>query len=95
MSGLRRALEPLYPPRVWTVNEHEGGNGPNEPPVEVPYYPYEETMRTKQVGDLLRHELAAPGYGYREYRIVLMDETGVYAVLVEDAGGILTEAMVR
>jgi hypothetical protein len=95
MSQLRRALEPLYPAKVWTFNVHEGGNGPDQPAVEVDYKLYQETVATKRVGDLLRHDLAAPGYGYREYRIVLMNEVGVYAILVKDRGGILTEAMVE
>lgn len=85
----------LYPARVLTYNVSEGGNGPNADAVEVDYYFYRDAVATKKVGDIVRHELSAPGYGYREYRITRIDERGVWAVFVNDQGGMLTVEMVR
>lgn len=72
--------KPLYPPTVWSRNtDRARETGEAE---EVPYDCYLDAMKTKKVGDIIRHEAGAPGVGYVDYKITRMDETGVYAVEV-------------
>ena len=76
--------ELLYPPIVYD------GEG-NEHPYEL-YYMH---MEKNKVGDIVRSSIAAPGYGYVEYRITRMDDSGIYGVLVNDQSGELEPWMVE
>ena len=77
---IEKADEMIYPPRVVS-----GGTGE-----EGPYDLYEETVRTKKVGDRLCHSVAAPGSGQVVYEITRIDATGVYARTVENTSRMLT-----
>jgi hypothetical protein len=68
----------LYGPEVLTYNDPEHPDG-----IVVPSEMYEDAMYNHKVGDIVRHEVGAPGIGYVKYRITRMDETGIYAVVVK------------
>jgi len=78
----------LYSPTVWSYN-HLDQNGhalPGHGHVcrEIPYSIYQETVKNRKVGDVIRSYAGAPGIGYVEHRITKIDETGVYAVEIEN-----------
>lgn len=92
-SKITSRSELLYPPVCWSVNHESDNHGCGKkqgecPSCEVPYDLYHDTVAKKKVGDLLCHSVSAPGYGHVTYRITQIDETGVYAEVVENTSGI-------
>lgn len=59
------------------------------------YYMDNPEFARVKVGDEVCHDVAAPGYGRRVYRITAIDAKGAWGILVKDTVGELTEGMVR
>jgi len=78
----------LYSPKVWSYN-HLDQNGHALPGHghfcrEVPYSVYQDSVKNNKVGDIVRAHASSPGIGFVDHRITRIDETGVYAVEVNN-----------
>lgn len=72
----------LYPPTVWSTNT-ERARASGEPEC-IPYECYVNAVRNNKVGDVVRAWAGAPGVGHITHRITRIDETGVYAIEIEN-----------
>lgn len=77
----------LYPSQVWRYDSPGSQEGRM-----VPYDLYEDSVRRHKVGDVITHEVAAPGIGRVQYRVTRIDSSGVWAAEVSNTSRELTAA---
>ncbi len=74
----------IYPPRVFSYNWSSGDPRHGKVGREIEYSIYQDAMKNRSVGDVIRHHAAAPGVGHVDYRLIRLDETGVYGEEIEN-----------